>query len=82
MIASSTTKKKKKKPKRVIDFSTPIEPTEGAYSLDVVVILTNTLVTFAFERRHANEHLRMRHVETPRTPMRKNTRSQKIWLIV
>ena len=29
MIASSTTKKKKKKPKRVIDFSTPIEPTEG-----------------------------------------------------
>lgn len=29
MIAPSTTKKKKKKPKRVIDFSTPIEPTEG-----------------------------------------------------
>jgi len=29
LIASSTTKKKKRKPKRVIDFSTPIEPTEG-----------------------------------------------------
>jgi len=54
LIAPSTTKKKKKKPELVIDFSTPIEPTEDNIPLDVVVILTNTLATFTFKRRHVN----------------------------